>query len=36
LATLINQQKIGDQIELKYWRDGEVKSAKVVLQGKVE
>ncbi|MBU0579316.1 trypsin-like peptidase domain-containing protein [Patescibacteria group bacterium] len=36
LATLINQYKIGDQVELKYYRNGETKTIKITLAGSDE
>ena len=33
LAALVNQHKVSDQVELKYYRDGESKTVKLVLQG---
>jgi len=31
LAKIINRKKVGDEIEIKYWRDGETKKVKVKL-----
>lgn len=33
LATLINQKKIGDRVEVKYWRNEEQRTATVTLKG---
>lgn len=32
LVTLINKKKVGDEVTLEYWRDGETKEVKVVLK----
>jgi len=31
LAKIINRKKVGDQVEIEYWRDGKVKTIKVKL-----
>jgi len=31
LAKIINRKKVGDQVEIEYWRDGETKTVKVKL-----
>lgn len=36
LATIINKKKIGDNVEVKVWRDGESKIVKVVLEKREE
>ncbi len=33
LATVVNQHRIGDKVKLKYYRDGEVKTLELTLQG---
>jgi S1-C subfamily serine protease len=32
LASLINQKKVGDRVELEYWRDGQTKNTAVTLK----
>lgn len=36
LATIINQQKIGDKVKIKFWRDKEEKTIELVLKGQGE
>jgi len=36
LAKVINQKKVGDKIEIKYWRDGQAVTVTVKLTAKTE